>query len=246
MSDSRKGRDNHKRRPSGRPDGPRRGSDDSRGKITVTKGGRLPAWVRDEILRSTPKERRDPAIARLEQGLAAFVDDKFPQAVRFLREAKDLAPRSATIRELLGLSLYENRKWDEALRELRTFRRLTGETSLLAVEMDCLRALGRPDQVHKTWEIFNERGAAPVAEDEIRVVYASFLLDERDTAAAWQVIKPGRLVANPPESALRRWAVAARVAMASGDRSSAEKLLQAIRDTDPDLPWLEDLEAQLA
>lgn len=213
-----------------------------RGTITVSPGGRLPGWVRDEIVRSTPKDRREAALSCLEQGLAAFSEDKHRQAVKALREAKDLAPRAATIRELLGLSLYQTESWEEALRELRTFRRLTGDTTHLAVEMDCLRALERDDGVHKTWQVFEERGGSRAAEDEARVVYASFLLDRGELANAWRIIKPGRLVADPAEGTLRRWAVAARVAAASGDLGTARKLVAAIREKEPDLPWLEDLE----
>jgi hypothetical protein len=54
------------------------------------------------------------------------------------------------------------------------------------------------------------------------------------------------LVSNPPESLVRRWAVAARVAHVAGDDDAASKFLAAIRDYDAELPWLEDLEAELA
>lgn len=59
------------------------------------------------------------------------------------------------------------------------------------------------------------------------------------------MIKPGRLVADPPEGTLRRWAVAARVAAAAGDQDSTRKLVEAIRDRAPEIPWLEELERSL-
>jgi hypothetical protein len=40
--------------------------------------------------------------------------------------------------------------------------------------------------------------------------------------------------------------VAARVAHAAGDDGAATKFLAAIRDHDAELPWLEDLEAELS
>lgn len=213
--------------------------------ITVTPGGDLPRWVKDEILRSTPKVRREAALQELRLGLGSYSVDRFRQAAAALRKAKDLAPRAATVRELLGLSLYQLEDWDMALRELRTYRRLTGDTSHLAVEMDCLRAMNRPTDVAKTWATFEELGADREAEDEIRVVYASHLLDAGNTAAAWRVIKPGRLSANAPEPALRRWAVAARVAKAAGDMAAARTLVDAIRKQAPDAEWLEDLQAMI-
>lgn len=218
----------------------------SRGPITAAAGGQLPKWVRDEILRSTPKERRDPAINELQTGLNHYADERFRQALNALRRAKALAPRAATIRELLGLSAYHLDEWEEALRELRTFRRLTGETTQLPVEMDCLRALGRHADVEKTWNQFKEVGGSRDTDDEARVVYASHLLDRGLVSEAWSVIKPGRLIADPPVSALRRWAVAARVAAAAGDHDSARKLVDAIRDREPSLPWLEELERSIS
>lgn len=216
-----------------------------RKRLSVHPGGQLPKWVREEILRSTPKERREPAIKELTRGLGAFADDRHRQALAALRKAKSLAPRAPTIRELLGLSAYHSRAWEEALRELRTFRRITGDTTHMAVEMDALRALGRDEDVDKTWERFLELGGSNEAEDEIRVVYASHLLDRGRVADAWKVVKPGRLTAQAPESTLRRWAVAARVASESGDHETATTLVNAIRKASPDVPWLPDVEQSI-
>ncbi|MDX1449040.1 MAG: hypothetical protein R3246_08230 [Acidimicrobiia bacterium] len=250
-------------RPSGRGRGgkpPARGGDNRRdgdrrdqprparsAKKEITAGtGQLPRWIRDEIIHSTPKDRRDAAIRELEAGLTAFADERFGKAAGALRRAKELAPRAATIREILGLSAYQVEQWEEALRELRTFRRLTGVTDHMAVEMDCLRALGRVDGVEKTWELFQELGGSKEADDEIRVVYASSLLERGERERAWFVIKPGRLIASPSESMLRRWAVAARVADANRDRETARTLVLAIRDADPEIPWLSQYDDLLA
>jgi hypothetical protein len=216
-------------------------------KKEITAGtGQLPRWIRDEITHSTPKDRREAAILELEAGLSAFADEKYGKAAGALRKAKELAPRAATVREILGLSAYHLEQWDEALRELRTYRRLTGTTDHMAVEMDCQRALGKVDGIDKTWELFNEHGGSREAEDEIRVVYASSLLERGERERAWLVIKPGRLVPQPSESTLRRWAVAARVADANRDRDTARSLVLAIRDADPGLPWLSSYDDLLA
>lgn len=216
-----------------------------RGPITVTPRGELPRWVRDEITRSTGKEKREAALVEFSAGLGAFSDERYRQAAAAFRRAKALSPRAGTVRELLGLACYQIEEWEESLRELRAYRRLTGETEHMAVEMDCLRALRRADSIEKTWTLFSELGGSKDAEDEMRVVYGSYLLDSARIAEAWKVVKPGRLIANPGESSLRRWAVAARVAAASGDREAAHRLLDAIRREDPDLEWLDELEAAI-
>ncbi len=208
-------------------------------------GGQLPRWIREEITRSTPKERREAAIRDLENGVEAFAADRYKPAAAALRKAKAASSRSATIRELLGLSAYHLGNWDEALKELRAFRRMSGETDQMPIEMDCLRALGRSKDVEKTYDLFHELGGGRDTDNEARVVYSSHLVDEGRVDDAWRVIN-AKLVANPPESLVRRWAVAARVAHVAGDDDAASKFLAAIRDYDAELPWLEDLEAELA
>lgn len=209
-------------------------------------GGDLPQWIRDEIGRVTTKERRDATLALLGEAADQFADARYPAAYARLVKAKGLASSSPTIRELLGLTAYRMGKWEEALRELRAFRRIEGDTTHLAVEMDCLRALGRQRDVPKVWEIFRERGASKGAEVELRVVYGAHLLDEGDAAAAWKVTNPGRIAADAHENDLRQWYVASRAALALGDAGTARRLLDAIETRDLGFPGLEELSQQIA
>jgi tetratricopeptide (TPR) repeat protein len=213
--------------------------------ITSVKGGQLPKWVRDEILRSTPKDRRQPAVNHLSAAMESFADERYPAALSELRKAKQLSPRSATIRELLGLSAYRSGQWEEGLRELRTFRRLTGDLIHYPVEMDCLRALDRPDEVIKAWDRLQGYDISATINHEARVVYASFLLDQDRARDAWPVIKPGRLVASPTQGELRRWFVAARVALEAGDKEAARRLVAALDEQEPDFEGVDELRRAL-
>jgi tetratricopeptide (TPR) repeat protein len=213
--------------------------------VTSVSSGQLPKWVREEILRSTPKDRRDPALNHLAKALNQFADDRYGAALPELRKAKNLAPRSSTVREMLGLSAYHTGQWEEALRELRTFRRLTGDVMHMPVEMDCLRALGRPGDVIKTWNLLQDLDTSATVGHEARVVYASFLLDQGKTHEAWHVIKPGRLIASPSPGELRRWFVAAKVALAAGDKDAARRLLAALDEQEPDFDGVDELRAAL-
>jgi tetratricopeptide (TPR) repeat protein len=213
--------------------------------ITSVKGGQLPKWVRDEIVRSTPKDRRQPAIDHLAKAMELFADERYPAALATLRKAKELSPRSATIRELLGLSAYRSGIWEEGLRELRTFRRLTGDLIHYPVEMDCLRGLNRSQDVIKAWEQLQDYDISATINHEARVVYASFLLDEGRARDAWPVIKPGRLVASPSQGELRRWYVAARVALAAGDKDAARRLVAALDEQATDFEGVDELRRAL-
>ena len=208
-------------------------------------GGDLPKWVREEIQRSTPKDRRDPAINHLAKAVQNYADDRFPAALPDLRKAKQLAPRSSTVRELLGLAAYNTGAWEEALRELRTFRRITGDVIHMAVEMDCLRALDRGADVTKTWDLLNDLEPKSVSH-EARVVYASYLLDAGRPQDAWNVIRPGRLIEAPSSGELRRWFVAAKVAIAAGDNDAARRIIAAIDEQDVDFEGVDELRAALA
>ena len=237
--DSRSGRDRGDARPS-------RDDDRSpRKTVTALPDGNLPKWVRDDLNRTTPKDRRPAALKHLEDGINQFADERFRAAVENLKQVKALAPRSSLARELLGLSYYYLEDWAPALQELRAYRRLAGETLHMPVELDCLRALKRHADVDKTYELFRELGGDRDTEREVAVVYASHLLDMGRVAEAWRAIKPGRLTTPAAEAETRRWFVAARVALAAEDKSAATKLIEAIERENPNLPGLGDLRAKL-
>lgn len=62
------------------------------------------------------------------------------------RAAAGRGSRVGVVREALGLAAYARGNYAEALRELRTARRLSGGAGALAVMADCERGLGRPER----------------------------------------------------------------------------------------------------
>ncbi|WP_456847544.1 hypothetical protein, partial [Cellulomonas sp. P5_C6] len=56
------------------------------------------------------------------------------------------AGRVDVVREAAGLAAYRTERYAEALRELRTVRRLNGSSEHLAIMADCERGLGRPER----------------------------------------------------------------------------------------------------
>jgi len=194
----------------------------------------------------TRKERLQPTLDLIAAAADAFAAARYHKARLDLLKAKELSPRAPVIRELLGLSDYRLGRWKEALAELRTYRRLSGDTMHMAVEMDVLRALGRPQDVHKVWQELQSLGGRPEAVKEARVVYGSFLIDEGDVRRAWEIVGPDRLPERPHEEDLRQWYVAARAALLLGDAPTARKLLKAIERHDESMPGLDELREQIA
>lgn len=210
-------------------------------KLPASAAG-LPRHVVEALIRVTPPARQNSALAELAAAAEAFSEGQFHVAVRKAQHAKDLSSRDATIREILGLASYRIGDWQTALRELRTYRRLSGETTHMPVEMDTLRALGRSDDVKGVWDEFNKRGGSPGVQKEARVVYGSHLIDENDLEEAFRVVGRPRITDDPWPEDLRLWYVAARIAALQGGRARAKELAEAIMLEDPSFPGLDELD----
>lgn len=206
----------------------------------------LPRWVVDDLTRVTPAPRVAGALEALGAASEALADSRHHVAVKHATKAKSLAPRDATVRETLGIALYRTGRWAEALSELRTYRRIAGETTHLPVEMDILRALGRSADVGKAWDELERRGGKPAVMKEGKVVYASHLIDEGDPEAALRLTNPTRTTGKPFPEDLRVWYVAARAAALLGDTDRAASLRNAILEHDPAFPGIDDLESTIA
>jgi tetratricopeptide (TPR) repeat protein len=93
----------------------------------------------------------------LESKNAEWVAKHLVMAGRLLDEDPELAfqhalaasrrgGRMAPVREAVGLTAYAAGHYGEALREFRTFRRISGSNEHLPIMADCERGLGRPDR----------------------------------------------------------------------------------------------------
>ncbi len=206
----------------------------------------LPNWLIDEVARTTPKTKVADALEAFGEASAAYTSGRYKTALRRAQTAKELAPRSPSVREVLGLAAYRSGDYRLALTELRASRRMTGDTTHMPVEMDALRALGRRDDVATVYDQLRQLGGRPTTLKEAKVVYASHLLDEGNPAAAWKLTKPGRLGADAYEADHRVWYVAARAAAALGDRETAAKIRDAILTADPSFPGIDELDSEIA
>lgn len=74
------------------------------------------------------------------------VDDDPERAHRHALAAARRAGRVPVVRETVGITSYLTGNFALALRELRTYRRLSGSHEQLPLMVDCERGLGRPDR----------------------------------------------------------------------------------------------------
>ncbi|MDY5147268.1 hypothetical protein R6G73_00010 [Actinotignum sanguinis] len=78
---------------------------------------------------------------------AGSMMDQNPElAYEHAKAAYRHAARIDIVREALGLTSYLTGRYSEALRELRTYRRMTDDYSHVALEADSERGLGRPEK----------------------------------------------------------------------------------------------------
>src|SRR5690606_19648084 len=122
-------------------------------------------------------------------------------AYRHAQVAVARGGRVDVTREAAAVTAYATGRYAEALRELRTVRRLSGSDEHLAMMADCERGLGRP---HKALELIAEAEGtrmSPADAAEVHIVAAGARLDMGDAAAALATLN--RIVIADPAIAMR-------------------------------------------
>jgi tetratricopeptide (TPR) repeat protein len=92
--------------------------------------------------------------------------------------------RVDVVREAAGLAAYRTGRFAEALRELRTVRRLNGSSEHLAVMADCERGLGRPERAIALAASPEADDLDPTTRVELAMVVSGARLDMGDPDAA--------------------------------------------------------------
>ena len=143
-----------------------------------------------------------------------LLEDDPAAALAHARAARDRASRVSAVREAVGVAAYAAADYAEAARELRAYRRMSGDEGYRAVLADCERALGRPDVALRL--VAEALATSPDAEEtaELRLVEAGARRDLGEHAAARLVL----------EAALSEGVPGARLDPSSLDGSEAGRL----------------------
>jgi len=120
------------------------------------------------------------ALAALESGDAAG-------ALELATQAKQVANRSPTIREIRGVAAYTVGDFKDALSELQAFRRLTNSAVQDPRIADCYRGLGRPLRAVEFLQKHDAKGPAAA------LVRAGALVDAGDASGAEAALRLARL-----------------------------------------------------
>ncbi|MGE5225410.1 MAG: tetratricopeptide repeat protein [Planctomycetaceae bacterium] len=190
---------------------------------TPPKRATLPREVLDELRRTTKPTAQRDAIARMERAVELLERDDPKAAVVEAERAKQASPRAASVREVLGLALYGTGRWQEALTELKAYKRLSGRSDQNHLIADCLRALGKPTEaVPLADELLRDKRAPNEAKAEAVIVAASALADQGRYAEALSFMARARTrddVAEP--YTLRLWYAKGDILERAGPRQEA-------------------------
>ncbi|GAA1135304.1 hypothetical protein [Nesterenkonia lutea] len=92
--------------------------------------------------------------------------------------------RLAVVREAVGLTAYAAGDYAEALRELRTYRRISGDQTHLPVQADCERGLERPQKAIELAESSDAADLKGPVRAEMAMVISGAYTDLGDHASA--------------------------------------------------------------
>jgi tetratricopeptide (TPR) repeat protein len=164
------------------------------------------------------------SVARHLVAAGQLLDDEPEVALAHARAARRLAPRIAAVREALGLASYHNGEWQAAIAELRTYHRLTGRQTHLAVIADSERALGRPERAVDIYRTADRSTLAPDEAIELLIVAAAARGDmgQRDAAVAMLQVKELTADSREPWVVRLRYAYAESL-LAAGRREEARE-----------------------
>ncbi len=113
-------------------------------------------------LRTLGKNNAD-LVARHLVMAGRLIDDEPETAYQHAQAAMRRAGRVDVVREALALTAYATGRYAEALRELRTVRRLSGIDAHRPMEADCERGLGRPE---RALAVVSETDPATLTEED--------------------------------------------------------------------------------
>lgn len=189
-----------------------------------------------EVRRDLSVLSRDNAIAVSRHLVMAglLVDDDPELALEHARAAAGRAGRLAAVREAAGLAAYAAQHPDEALRELRTARRLSGDSSHLPVMADCERALGRPERALDLARSPEAASLPAAVAAEMRIVAAGARADLGQLDAAVLELRATDVAATRPQPWHARTFVAhAEALRAAGRGQEAPPWEARARRVDP-------------
>jgi tetratricopeptide (TPR) repeat protein len=149
------------------------------------------------------------------------LEDAPELAYRHARAAAERAGRVAVIREYAGLTSYFTDRYAEAVRELRTYQRISGERHYSAILADALRGIGKPEEALEAVAAARGFQLEPEEVAEIAIVEAGAHADLKEFGAARVTLD--RALRTQADPLLRQRIVEARAVIEAEAAKGAEE-----------------------
>ncbi|WP_433539185.1 hypothetical protein ACQPZK_11865 [Micromonospora sp. CA-249363] len=162
-----------------------------------------------------------------------LIDEDPAEALAHALAARRLASRISAVREAVGLAAYHAGEWQTAIAELRTYHRMTGLQSHLAVLADCERALGRPERAIDLYRGADQEKLDQAVAIELLIVAAGARgdLGQKDAAVAMLQVPDLTSETTVPWTARLRYAYADAL-LAVDRRDEAREWFSRAADVD--------------
>lgn len=152
-------------------------------------------------------------------------------AYQHAKYALNRAGRIGAVREAMGLVAYQLEKYDEAVRELRTHRRITGSTDNLALLADAERGRGKPDKALELVDEVDPTTVPPELYTELMIVAAGAHTDKGHVKAARALLEKQSFTGNASGATVRLMSAYADILRIDGDAETADKYEELARRT---------------
>ena len=197
---------------------------------------KLPEGVATEINKTVGARRSGRVGTELMEASRCYERERYFDSVRVLRALLEEAPDLAAARELIGLCLYRQGKWAEAIRHLERFAEITGSVEQNPVLADCHRALRHYTKVAELWDELAASSPSAALVTEGRIVMAGALGDQGKLNEAI------RLLERAPSGGkrarqhhVRMWYSLADLYERAGDVPRAREMFRRVAEHDPEL-----------
>jgi tetratricopeptide (TPR) repeat protein len=194
--------------------------------------------ILDELRETARPHAFGDAARALAEAVVALSDEDDPDpeaAVGAARRAKRAAPRAASIREALGVALYQAGDYQAARTELAAAQRISGRVDLAAMLADIERALGRPERAVALFERTDRSRMEPDTAAELLLVAASAYGDLGQPAAGVALIRRhARWPVELAEHHLRLAYAEGALAEQAGDPARARAAFERVVRAEPD------------
>jgi hypothetical protein len=204
----------------------------------------------DEIVRelhATARTGKGGILVKVfSEAAASFAEGDYEDAARLGEQAKHIALRAASVRELLGLALYRLGRWKDAASELSAFRRISGSPEQNPVIADSYRAMGKPERALELCAEVRMESVGEAVYFENVIVGAGALADMDKVEEAIKRLQA--LTLDPPvarEHHLRAWYALGDLLERRGRFTQAFQWFSAVLAADPDLTDAQDRIKQL-